>query len=151
MMENIKIQKLTSIDLNKFMELLHLFEDVFEMEDVKMPDKKYLQKLLEKQDFMVFVALQDDKILGGLTAYVLQQYFAEQPLAYIYDLAVLTKFQRNGIGRKLIEETNAYCKSLGMMEVFVQADLADDYALEFYRSTGGRAESVVHFTYPLNN
>ncbi len=33
---------------------------------------------------------------------------------------------------------------------FVQADLVDDYALDFYRSTGGMGGDVVHFSYPLN-
>lgn len=36
-----------------------------------------------------------------------------------------------------------------MEEVFVQADEADDYALDFYHSTGAAEEKVVHFYYPL--
>jgi aminoglycoside 3-N-acetyltransferase I len=28
--------------------------------------------------------------------------------------------------------------------------IADDYALDFYQATGGNAERVVHFNYPLN-
>ncbi|WP_342775446.1 hypothetical protein [Leptospira ilyithenensis] len=43
-----------------------------------------------------------------------------------------------------------YCKQNGVEEVFLQADLGDDYAIEFYRSTGTTPESVVHFYYPLH-
>jgi ribosomal protein S18 acetylase RimI-like enzyme len=147
--QNIEMLKLASTDLDSFIELIELFEDVFSMENFKMPDKQYLQNLLGKNDFFVFVALNENMVVGGLTAYTLLQYYSEAPLVYIYDLAVKKKFQRKGIGRLLISEITSYCKKNGMQEVFVQADKIDDYALDFYRSTGATEEEVVHFYYPL--
>jgi len=79
----------------------------------------------------------------------LRQYYSTSPLVYIYDLAVAPEYQRKGIGKMLITEIQSYCKDIGVEEVFVQADVADDYALDFYRSTGARGEDVVHFYYPL--
>ncbi|PKA23845.1 AAC(3)-I family aminoglycoside 3-N-acetyltransferase [Leptospira sp. mixed culture ATI2-C-A1] len=149
-MENIKIGKLTSNDLKQFIELIRVFEDVFGMKNFQMPSLHYLQSLLDRDDFYVFVSLHESQVVGGLTSYTLRQYYSEKPLVYIFDLAVLTKYQRQGIGRSLIQGINEYCKKMGAEEVFVQADLVDDYALEFYRSTGGLPEDVVHFTYPLN-
>ena len=147
---DIKIEKLSPDGIDKFTALIRLFEDVFEMKNFKMPDTDYLQKLLGKDSFSVFVALSENEVIGGLTAYTLQQYYSEKPLVYIYDLAVKTELQRRGIGKKLIAGITDYCKKAGVEEVFVQADKADDYALDFYRSTGGNPEEVVHFTYPLN-
>ncbi len=147
---NFKIKKLQPHEINKFIALIRVLEDVFETENFHLPKKNYLQQLLAKEDFMVFVALQNDNVIGGLTAYTLQQYYSQKPLIYIYDLAVKRVFQRQGIGKKLISAINNYCKEIGVEEVFVQADEVDDYALDFYRSTGGLAEKVVHFTYPLN-
>ena len=92
----------------------------------------------------------EGRVAGGLTSYLLQQYYSQSPLVYIYDLAVKTELQRKGIGKMLISGIAEYCKERGVAEVFVQADEADDYALDFYRSTGGIAEKVVHFVYPLN-
>ncbi|TGL51096.1 GNAT family N-acetyltransferase [Leptospira meyeri] len=149
-MENIKIRKLTSNDLKQFIELIRVFEDVFEMKNFQMPSLHYLQSLLDRDDFYVFVSLHESQVVGGLTSYTLRQYYSEKPLVYIFDLAVLTKYHRQGIGRSLIQGINEYCKKMGAEEVFVQADMVDDYALEFYRSTGGSPEDVVHFTYPLN-
>jgi aminoglycoside 3-N-acetyltransferase I len=83
---------------------------------------------------------------------VLDQYYSTKPLAYLYDLAVLTEYQRKGVGRKLIEFTNNYCRQEGFKEVFVQADKMDDYALDFYRSTNPTLEEqVVHFSYIFKN
>ncbi|MEJ7680625.1 MAG: GNAT family N-acetyltransferase [Segetibacter sp.] len=145
-----EIKKLGNQEVGKFKELIRVFEEVFEMESFKMPNTSYLQQLLEKERFFVFVALLEDKVIGGLTSYILQQYYSEMPLVYIYDLAVTTEFQRQGIGKMLISNITSYCREIGIEEVFVQADEEDDYAIEFYHSTGATAQKVVHFYYPLN-
>ena len=148
---SVEIKKLGDYDLNIFKDLIRIFEDVFEMKDFNMPDNDYLQQLLEKDSFLVFVAMSENKVVGGLTAYVLQQYYSVRPLVYIYDLAVKTDYQRQGIGSMLISGITNYCRETGIEEVFVQADEEDNYALEFYHSTGATAEKVVHFYYPLNS
>ena len=148
---DLEIKKLGRQDLDKFVALIQVFEDVFEMKMFRMPSKDYLKSVLEKEGFFVFVALLNNQVLGGLTAYTIHQYYAEKPLVYIYDLAVKREFQRQGIGKKLIQSTTDYCKANGMEEVFVQADVEDDYAIEFYQSTGGTPEKVIHFSYPLNS
>ncbi|MCW3118132.1 MAG: GCN5-related N-acetyltransferase [Chitinophagaceae bacterium] len=147
---SIIIKKLTQKDTNKFKELIRVFEVVFEMKNFMMPDDNHLQQLLEKDSFFVFVALSTDKVVGGLTAYTLEQYYSKLPLVYIYDLAVKTEFQRQGIGKRLISAIKDYCGEIGVEEVFVQAEEIDGYALEFYHSTGATAEKVVHFYYQLN-
>jgi len=131
-------------------ELISVFEVVFEMEDFKQPSQDHLKNLLNKETFFAVVAKTDHKIVAGLTFYVLDQYYSEKPLAYIFDLAVLAEFQRKGVGRKLIEFTTEFCRQKGYEEVFVQADKVDGYAIDFYRSTKPTdEEQVVHFTYNL--
>lgn len=146
----VQVSKLSAKQLKEFKSLIHVFENVFEMRDLQMPPDTYLQKLLEKDDFFAFVALDAATIVGGLTCYTMQQYYSERPLVYIYDLAVLQTHQRQGIGKQLIAATNAYCKSIGTEAVMVEADVADVHALEFYRSTGAEGQPVVHFDYPLD-
>ena len=121
------------------------------MKDFSPPSTSYVQKLLEQQDFHVFAAIGNGKIVGALTSYVLRPYYAERPLAYIFDLAVSRDMQRRGIGTLLIEETIRFFKEKGFEEVFVQADQAEQYALDFYRSTKPtEEEKVIHFYYHLN-
>jgi aminoglycoside 3-N-acetyltransferase I len=146
----INIKKLAEYDLDDFINVVRVFEHVFEMQDFVLPSHDHLKALLQKDDFIVFAAFDGYKVIAGLTGYVLQQYYSEKPLAYIYDLAVEANYQRQGIGSKLISEMNAHCQSLGCEEVFVQADKVDDYALDFYRSTRPtEEEQVVHFYYTL--
>ncbi len=129
-------------------ELIAVFEEVFEMVDCKRPDQAYLGKLLGKDSFFAVVAKIDKRIIGGLTVYVLHPYYSQKPLAYIYDLAVKKDFQRQGVGRRLMAYTNDYCREHGFEGAFVQAEKADDYAIDFYRSTKPATEEpVVHFYY----
>lgn len=150
-MDGIRIQKLGPKEITNFIELILIFEDVFEMEEFNLPNELHFQNLLSKEDFIVFVATKDNKVIAGLTAYILPQYYSAKPSVYIYDIAVQTDFQRNGLGSDLLKELNHYCKDKGMKEIFVQADLEDDHAIEFYRANGGSPMSVVHFTYLLNS
>lgn len=150
-MVSIVTKKLTATDLPQFQELIRVFEEVFEMPPFEMPADGYLQQLLDKDDFLVFVALENNRVIGGMTAYELPQYYTQTSLLYIYDLAVKTQFQRQGVGKKLMEAIEEYGQATNMDEIFVQADLPDAHALEFYRSTGGLPEEVVHFTYPLKD
>src|SRR5581483_8357999 len=96
---NVEIKKLGAEDILQFQELIRVFEVVFEMKNFNMPDKIYLEQLLGKESFFVFVASIDNNIVGGLTSYTLQQYYSKSLLVYIYDLAVKNEFQRQGIGK----------------------------------------------------
>lgn len=148
---NINIKKLGESDLSEFIKLIKVFENVFEMRNFRIPSEHHLKGLLADDKFMVFVALDESKkIVGGLTAYVLEQYYSTKPLVYIYDLAVATSLQRKGIGKALICKINQYCADAGMEEVFVQADKVDEYALDFYRKNNPTAEEdVLHFYFTL--
>ena len=150
MVEHIEIKKLADQDLDKMRQLLLVFEDVFEQQNFRMSTESHLNKVLAKPEHLVFVALLDNIVIGGLTAYILQVYEEETSIVYINDLAILAKYQRKGIGQQLIKSINAYCKTINISEVFIQAD-ADEYAVNFYRKTGGKEMKVAQFTYELNN
>lgn len=145
----IKYHKLATTDLKILIQLIRVYEEVFEMENFTLPGTAYLQSLLAKEHMIFFVAVSDGKVVGGLTAHTLPSVYFESDEIYIYDLAVKAEYQRKGIGRTLVAELKHYCKNLGKKEVFVQADLADEHAIDFYRATGGVPENVIHFSYNL--
>jgi ribosomal protein S18 acetylase RimI-like enzyme len=148
---NIELIQLDVTQAKELMDLLLIYEDVFGMHDFEMPPVSYLEQLLEKEHILFFVARHNDRVVGGLTAYLLSSPYAETAEIYIYDLAVKTSYQRKGVGTQLVGAINAYCRDQKLKEVFVQADVADDYAIDFYRKTGGIAEDVIHFSYPVKN
>lgn len=146
----IYIKRLSADNLDLFISLIDLFEEVFEMKDFRMPERGHLDKVLRSNGFQAWVALNESsEVVGGLTAYELQQYYSGRPLVYIYDLAVKSALQRRGIGTQLIDAINEYCQKTGVEEVFVQADRVDQHAVDFYRKTGATEEDVLHFYYDL--
>jgi aminoglycoside 3-N-acetyltransferase I len=100
--------------------------------------ENHLVKVIAKQEHLVFVALPGNKVIAGLTAYILEVFEEEKLIVYIIDLAVKTEYQRKGIGQKLIKEINTYCGAKSISEVFIQADAVDEYAVEFYRKIRGK-------------
>ncbi len=146
----IHVRQLKPDEIENFIDLVKLFSLVFEYEDFKLPTKAHLQRLLNRNDFIVLVATVNEEIIGGLTAYTLQQYYSEKPLAYIYDIAVKGDYQRRGIGKDLINALNTFCIKNGFEEMFVQAEKEDTDALGFYRSTSiDREQEVIQFSYRM--
>lgn len=137
--------------LQDLCDLIEVFADVFETDTEERPPSEHLKLLLDNQYFLAIVAKVDGWVVGGLTIYIITQYISTRPLAYIYDFAVLTQFQRKGIGKRLVEFTREYCRTLGCEEIFVQVERVDLFAQEFYRSTRPTSEDpVIHFSYRLD-
>jgi aminoglycoside 3-N-acetyltransferase I len=147
---DVKIIRLTHTDIDPFTDLINVFKEVFEWSSV--PTRTHLQKVLSNPAFGVFVALLNNKVVGGLTVHILDSYETEKPSAYIYDLAVLAEYQMQGIGKSLIVALNDYCRQHGFGEVFVQAETDDEQAMNFYRTTDISSElHATHFTYSFGN
>lgn len=142
-----QISQLSNLDTKDFVNLIQIFNQVFENSN-EIPPEDYLAKLLSKADFLVFVAKKNDEVVGGLTVYILHQYYSEKPLAYIYDVGVSPSFQRQGIGKNLIAAVNSYCQKNNFEAAYVEAELEDAEAIQFYKNTNFSTETgAVHFTY----
>lgn len=147
----IEIKKLLSNNLDEFTALINVFKHIFEWENLSLPNRMHLQRVLANPHLIVLIAKTDQKVVGGLTAHVLDRYDSEKPLVYVYDLAVLPDLQRKGIGRQLMTALLDYGATNGFKEVFVQTETDDWQAVNFYRSTPISSElQATHFTYSFS-
>jgi aminoglycoside 3-N-acetyltransferase I len=145
-----EIKKLDIQEISEFQDLINIFKDVFD-NDRPMPNSIYLRKLLLNQDFMAFVVKVKNKVIGGLTIYVLHSYYAEKPIAYIYDVGITPSHQGQGLGKLLISEVCRYCKANGFEDAYVEAEADDIKAISFYRKTKYSNEmNATHFTYAFD-
>ncbi len=145
--ENINIQHLCEKDIALMRALLKVFGEAFEEPETygqAPPSNDYLQKLLNRDYFIVLVALKDQEVVAGLVAYELLKFERERREIYIYDLAVVTEHRRQGIATKLIEVLKELAKERGAYVIFVQADKDDEPAINLYTKLGVR-EDVLHF------
>lgn len=132
-------------DIATFRGIINLFAEVFEEPLQREAGDDYLTQLLGNKDFVVIAAIDGDRVLGGVTAYLMHQYSGEYAEAYIYDIAVHKEYQRKGIGKMLMAALVDYCRKNNVKLLFVEAHEADGHAIEFYHRVGGKAEKIVHF------
>ncbi len=95
--------RLSQKDLSTFKSLLNLFNMVFEEEERSIGSDAYLLKLLGNDQFITLVAVSQNEVLGGLTAYELPMAYSDRSEIFLYDMAVKTEHQRTGVGKKLIQ------------------------------------------------
>lgn len=141
------IRKLNIEDTKDFICLIEIFSKAFET-NAEIAETQELNKLLANQHFCVFVVDQKGEIVGGLTMYMLDRYYKQTPIAFIYDVAIDPNFQGKGFGKALMESVKTYCKANGLQEAFVEAAAADIDAVNFYRKTNCTNEmEAVQFSY----
>lgn len=145
------VQQLEKQDLEAFRSLIQIYVDIFGMEDYLPITNDNLHNALQQPHFEVFVASINNKVVGGLTIYILKPYYSAKGIAYIYDLGVAEQYQRLGIGKQLLYHLKTFCAANNLEEMYVQAEAIDRHAINFYRGTNPSSEmEVVHFNYIIN-
>jgi len=145
----LEIRRITPYDLPLMDGLLVVFGRAFHDLDTytgNPPSPEYLQSILASETFIALAAVQDEMVVGGLTAYEFKKFEQERSEIYIYDLAVAEGHRRKGIATALISEVRAMAVARGAWVIFVQADTGpeDEPAIELYSRLGTR-EEVLHF------
>jgi aminoglycoside 3-N-acetyltransferase I len=145
-MPEIRIERLTAADVALARTLFATMARVFGTDAGALRDR-YLTHLLGRNDFWALVATVDGQVVGGLTAYTLPLTRAEVSELFIYDIAVVPQWQRQGVGRQLMATLRTQAASAGISLAFVPADNEDTHALDFYRAIGGAPTPVTIFTF----
>lgn len=144
-------KQLSKGDLRLFYLMLDCFGEAFDEKEsycLDRPDQEYIENLLESNSFIALVALDKQKVVGALAAYVLPKFEQKRSEVYIYDLAVISEYRRQGIATALIEHLKPIAEKHGAWVVFIQADHEDEPAIQLYTKLGFR-EDVLHFDIPL--
>lgn len=141
------VHRLASGDIARFRALNALFARVFEdarSYAAKPPSDIYAEKVLSKESIVPLVALDGDRVIGGLVAYELDKLEQERSEFYIYDLAVEEEFRRRGVATALVRRLGEIAARRGAWVIYVQADYGDEPAIALYTKLG-RRDDVMHF------
>lgn len=114
------------------------------------PSEEYVLKQLAKENIIVCTATSGKRVIGGLTAYVMDKLEQETCEIYVYDLAVDEHYRRQKVATHLLELLLTEAKSIDASAVFIQADQEDAPAVALYESMGER-EEVYHFDIYVKN
>jgi aminoglycoside 3-N-acetyltransferase I len=144
MEESVHIQQVSS--LSDVKALVSVFTLAFEQE-YSVTDA-YLSQMLQNEKTLILGAFHDTKIVGGIVAVEMIPIHGTKEF-YIYDIAVHPEYQKQGIGKALIEHLKKEAKKRDIETIFVEAESEDDGAVAFYRALGGEEVSVNHFNFTV--
>ena len=141
------IKRLEARDALLAIELIAAWQqDGFAMKK-PIPAGEYLHRLMSDAAFHVIVAIADNKVVGGLTAYELTMFDKEETEMFLYDIAVIKGYRNEGIAKGLIEELKMVCTEKGISVMFVGTTPDNEGARQLYHTTGGEMEMISWFTY----
>jgi len=146
---NFEIKKLGPDELAAAKELFLFFQIDDGLENPTFASDEYLAKLLGRKDFHVVVAVENNKVIGGLTAYELFKYKDEKTEMFLYEIGVEAVYRRQGAAAALIEFLKIICAEKGIREIFVIAEAGNLPAVGLYEKTGGKSFAVIEFDYQL--
>jgi len=144
---SITAKVLATSDVPLFRSSLSVFADAFDDQHAYLsqpPSEADLARLLATDTFVAIAALVDGQVVGALAGYTLHKFEQERSEFYIYDLAVLEPYRRQGVAIRLIQALRALAVERDIDVIFVQADYGDDPAVALYTKLGTR-EDVMHF------
>lgn len=132
-MNDLTIRKLQKEDLtNGFLQTLD------SLRQTSNTDKKIIEKTFEKinsnQDQLTIVALLEGKVVGATTLLIETKFIHNGgKVGHIEDVVVNKKYQKNGIGEKMIKYLLRYAKEQGCYKTIL--DCVDDVK-PFYEKLG---------------
>ncbi len=147
MMAQMKVRRLGATDSAAMRQLNAVYADAFDDADSYLsaqPEDAWLARQLADPYVVAMVAERDGAIIGGLTGYVLPKLEQARSEFYIYDLAVVAAYRRQGVAAALIDALKGIARDCGAWVIYVQADYGDDPAIALYTKLGTR-EDVIHF------
>ena len=90
----------------------------------------------------VFVATDKDNVAGLLALHIARWLQLEKPIARITALVVQGKYQRRGIGRRLLAHAESFAQSAGCGTLELTTAAERDEAQAFYREFGFEHTSI---------
>lgn len=126
----IEIKLLTSADSHY---LSNVAEDVFDDPIVESAAYEFLNDPRHR----LFVALDNSIIVGFVSAVIYVHPDKPAPELWINEVGVAPTYQRQGIGKRILQAVLENAKQAGCTEAWVLTDRENTAAMTLYKSAGG--------------
>ncbi len=138
---DIQIRKAQIEDVN---EIISLNQQLFDYDskfdntlDKTWPQKNkdYFEKSITDDNFLAFVAVADDKIMGYLIGSITkaEDYRNIKDIAELENMFILSNHRKKGIGTLLVNKFVDWAKEKGMKRIKVFASADNQLAINFYK------------------
>ena len=132
-------------------QLYVLFQEDDRVPKPSCPSLGHTEKMLERDDFHVIVAIEHGRVVGGLTAYEIPMYKEDLREMFLFEIAVHAEWRHQGVGTLLVEAIKRVCVERDIPKMFVLTSSKNQAALSLYSRTGGVPDiDGVGFSYRLS-
>ncbi|MCB0184810.1 MAG: GNAT family N-acetyltransferase [Caldilineaceae bacterium] len=101
------------------------------------PTITLLQRMLGQESDYLIVALAEGAPVGLLSAYHMPSLSSDSLMAYLHEVAVVAAYQRQGIGKRMVELFKMLCLASAVDYIWVGTENTNAAAKRLYESTGG--------------
>ncbi len=120
-------------------------EDVFD----ERVDPQLTAEFLADPRHHIVAALVDGEVVGMATG-VHYIHPDKPPALWVNEVGVAPAYQRQGIGKRLMEELFAVGRAHGCSEAWLGTEVENTAARRLYASMGGAEEAMVYVTFTLD-
>ena len=137
-MSEIKIREIEESDFEKgFLETLDFLRNASDLDKTKA--QEILKKMKQNHNHIIYVAVDDEKIIGSTTLFIEQKFIHDGGLVgHIEDVVVRKDYEGKGIGIKLVTSMLECAKEKNCYKTIL--DCKDDVK-QFYEKIGFKHES----------
>ena len=100
--------------------------------------RKHLVECIESEDACVFIAVENEEILGYILGKI-QEYppvFETEKYAEIFDMYVKQDFRRQKIGERLVKNAVDYFKKKGLSRIEMKVATKNKPGIDFWKNQG---------------
>ncbi len=125
-----KLRRAEIGDEARLLSLVQEFVASFELE----PDsyKMSFHRLVRNESAFVMVAEANGQLVGYILGFVHDTFYANGPVAWVEEIMVHSEHRRTGLGGRLMDSFESWCKSRGA----ILSALATRRASKFYEAIG---------------
>ncbi len=152
-MNSITIRKATPADLES---ILKLNQELCQKEHDEYDEtinqdypftgngKKYFTFRIESADSQAFVAESGKDAIGYLVGGIIkaEDYRTVKKLAEVENMYIKAAFRGNGIGARLLEQFEMWCREQNVERIRFVASAENEKAISFYKTNGAEAVAV---------
>lgn len=107
-------------------------------ENAEKAFSKYLCKNFEKDDACIFIAQNNDNIIGYCQCQIIENppVLVTEKYGSIAGMAVLEKYRRNGVGEQIVKKVIQWFQSKELKRVEVRVAVTNEVSTKFWRKMG---------------
>ena len=134
---NYKIIKAAKENINQVGKLFDLYRQFYKYKSNLHESTNYISERISNNESIIFLALTENNNSAGFVQ--LYETFGSLHLGKIiilYDLYVKEGFRKHGIGKKLMEKSEKYAKSIGAKSIDLSTAIDNYIGQSLYESLG---------------